>query len=100
MITVDAKALAELVKSAVVEALREERAGSSAEFLSTAEAARVASVSQSWIRSQQDAGRLPTHWAGRERRVLRTDLEELLRAAPVEDQSPEQLARQAHGGRR
>lgn len=69
------------------------------EFLSTAEAARVAEVSPHTIRRWVKAAKLSRAAAGRELRISRAELEAFLRhgAREDEDVSPEQLAARAFG---
>jgi excisionase family DNA binding protein len=67
---------------------------SSDEYLSPAEAARIASVAPGTIRRWMREGRIATHRAGRSVRVRRTDLVVFLRAErkPAPTMTPEQLA--------
>ena len=92
MITLDARALRELVVDAVREAIGS--APQADDYMSVAAASKVASVSPAWLRAQQDAGKLGLYHAGRERRIKRGELVALLSAEPVDD-SPEALARKA-----
>jgi excisionase family DNA binding protein len=61
-------------------------------FLSAADAAKLAHVSEVTIRRWLRSGKLTEHRTGRIVRVSRTDLERLLRSAPSNDLSPEQRA--------
>ena len=74
-----------------------------AELLTTAEAAVHAKVTPETIRRWVAAGKLPEHRAGREVRIARADLDQLLhrgtrRPRPqTTEKTPEQLARERFG---
>ena len=71
-----------------------------AEVLSTAEAARYAKVSPRSIRRWLDEGKLRALYAGRELRIRRADLDELMRGGRrrrVAELTPEQLAERDFG---
>lgn len=94
---IDERALRAVIADVVRRVLREERAPppAGAEYLSVADAARVAAVTPQTIRAWMTAGRLRRYRAGRELRVRRTELDELLAAAPAGDDellSPELAA--------
>ena len=109
MSLLDEGAFRALVADEIRRALREERVHllGLEEFLPVAAAARVASVSPDTIRVWIRQGRLSSRWAGRERRVLRSELMACLTRSPGPprvEASPEEearrfLARRAgHGG--
>jgi excisionase family DNA binding protein len=86
------------VADEVRRAFREERvhAVGVEEFLPVVEAARVASVAPDTIRVWIRQGRLSSHWAGRERRVLRSEFTRCLATSPGPlrvEPSPEEEAR-------
>jgi excisionase family DNA binding protein len=96
-----ARAIAELVRVEVdarVRAALAERPAA-AELLSTAEAARYAKVSPRSIRRWLDQGKLRALHAGRELRIRRADLDQLMRGGRRREVelSPEALARQLAG---
>ncbi|HEX4420549.1 MAG TPA: helix-turn-helix domain-containing protein [Kofleriaceae bacterium] len=84
--------IAELVREEVRRAFAE--ATQRDEFLTTAHAAEVAKVAQGTIRRWIRAGRLTSQRAGRELRVLRSDLAALMRdhGRGDRDRTPEELA--------
>ena len=95
------------LRALVAELVREEVARQMAEtarpdeYLSTAAAAKLVDVAGGTIRRWIREGRLVGHRAGREVRVLRSDLEKLLREGSRRDGgklSREQLARKYLGG--
>lgn len=99
-----ARAIAELVRTEVagrVAAALTNR--SAAELLSTAEAAAHAKVTPETIRRWVVAGKLPEHRAGREIRIARADLDQLLHRGTrrprlqATEKTPEQLARERFG---
>ncbi len=104
-------AFADLVRAIVREVLAEERAQqTSAEYLSTTSAARLADVAVGTIRRWVAEGRLTPHRAGRHVRVRRDELEALLAAGRVarssttrdpapEKLTPEEIGRRLVGGR-
>ena len=59
------------------------------QYLSVADAARIAAVAPATIRAWMDDGRLVRYHAGRELRVRQVELEALLRAAPPTQGRPE-----------
>ena len=70
------------------------------ELLSTAEAARYAKVTSRSIRRWLDEGKLRALHAGRERRIRRSELDELMRAGHrrnATELTPEQLAARDFG---
>lgn len=98
MSVLDETALRALIADEVRRVLREEigRLAEHDEYLSIASAARVAEVTPDTIRAWIREGRLGEHWAGRERRVLRSELERALATPPPRsdsDVSPEEAAR-------
>lgn len=70
-----------------------------AEYLSTQDAAELARVAEGTIRRWIRERRLPGKRAGRCMRILRSDLENLLRSGsePSNDLSPEEMARREFG---
>lgn len=98
----DEHALRSLVADEVRKALRDElghRPKGPGEYISVADAGRLASVSPQTIRAWMRDGRLTTHRAGRVLRVRRSELENLLTGARLWDRdfdrrelSPEELA--------
>jgi excisionase family DNA binding protein len=72
--------LLELIRAAVREELRG-KVDAPAEYISTAEAARIAGVQQVTIRDWMERGRLKRYHAGRQLRVDRAELLALLSAA-------------------
>lgn len=94
-------ALRPLVAALVREELQRQRTDSAGEYLSTKEAAAVASVAEKTIRRWIAAGVLTEHRAGREIRVLRSELEQVLRTPRhsrrerAKELSPEELAERA-----
>jgi excisionase family DNA binding protein len=97
-----ARAIAELVRIEVdarVHAALAERPAV-AELLSTAEAARYAKVSPRSIRRWLDQGKLEALHAGRELRIRRADLDQLMRGGrrrKATELTPEQLAARDFG---
>jgi excisionase family DNA binding protein len=85
----------EEVQSAVLQVMGTKPAAAG-EFVSAAEAARIASVSSQTIRAWIRSGKLATYKAGRVLRVKRTELEDFLTTGPTpdnaDDMSPEDLA--------
>jgi excisionase family DNA binding protein len=85
----------EEVQSAVLQVMGKKPAAAG-EFVSAAEAAKIASVSSQTIRAWIRSGKLATYKAGRVLRVKRTELEEFLTIGPTpdhaENMSPEDLA--------
>ena len=67
------------------------------EYLTTAEAAKVAKVTEGTVRRWARLGKLTTHRAGRVVRVRRSDLVELMRAADAPGLSPEAMAARDFG---
>jgi hypothetical protein len=59
------------------------------QYLSVADAARIAAVAPATIRAWMDDGRLSRYHAGRELRVRQVELEVLLRSAPPAQGRPE-----------
>jgi excisionase family DNA binding protein len=97
-----ARAIAELVRVEVdarVRAALAERPAV-AELLSTAEAARYAKISPRSIRRWLGQGKLRALHAGRELRIRRADLDQLMRGGGRRkiELSPEALARELAGG--
>lgn len=86
--SVDA-ALRHIVRDEVRKVLEEERQRSApapaipSEFLTVRAAAGIAGVHPATLRTWIHDGRLPTHRAGRHLRVLRGELEKLLRASAM-----------------
>jgi excisionase family DNA binding protein len=100
-----ARAIAELVRSEVagqVAAALAHRPPAD-ELLSTAEAAAHAKVAPETIRRWVAAGKLSEHRAGREVRIARADLDQLLHRGArrprlqATEKTPEQLARERFG---
>jgi excisionase family DNA binding protein len=97
-----ARAITELVRVEVdarVRAALAERPAA-AELLSTAEAARYAKVSPRSIRRWLDQGKLRALHAGRELRIRRADLDQLMRGGrrrKAAELTPEQLAARDFG---
>lgn len=94
----DESKLLALIEEAVRRVLGGPRLTLEDRYLSTAKAAERADVAPETIREWQIAGRLGTYWAGRERRVLLSELDALMkkepkRAARVPTAAPEVLAR-------
>ena len=91
--------LEQLVRSIVRDELAKAKpANDVTEFLSTTEAAEFASVAPGTIRRWIREGKLRDHRAGRLVRVLRTDLEKLLKEPwQVDSLTPEQRARREFG---
>jgi excisionase family DNA binding protein len=75
-------AVREEVTNAVREALKAVKPETTGEYLSVAEAARVAGVSTKTVRAWLRDGRLTPHHAGRGFRVIREDLIRFLAAPP------------------
>lgn len=96
-------ALRELVRGLVAEELDKLRAAAPATLLTTAEAAAHAQVAAATIRRWLREGRLPEHRAGREIRVARADLDQLLargvreRRPANSEKTPEQRATERFG---
>jgi len=67
------------------------------EYLTTAEAATFAKVTEGTIRRWARSGRLTTHRAGRVVRVRRSDLADLLRTTTSPNMSPEAMAARDFG---
>jgi excisionase family DNA binding protein len=92
----DEDALRALIREAVREAVREELAARPAapgEYVSVADAARIAAVSPGTVRDWLRAGRLTTYQAGRVKRLRVADLETFLRSPPSSAEiSPEEAA--------
>lgn len=86
----------EIVRSEIRGAIDEARGD---EFLSTRDAAKLASVAEGTIRRWIREGQLNGHRAGRVMRILRTDLQALLRKGPSQpsNDSPEAMARRELG---
>lgn len=80
-----------------IDAIKREHA--SDEYLSTARAGELADVAEGTIRRWIREGRLPGRKAGRCLRVLKSDLEQLLRSGATanDDETPEQIARREFG---
>lgn len=98
----DEEKFSQIIEDAVQRALKSAAIpGADDGYISIAAAAERADVNPATIRSWQDAGRLPTYWAGRERRVLRSDLDALMKQPPTRADgeasanSPEALARRS-----
>lgn len=92
--------LRSMIRSIVREEIRsaiDEARG--AEYLSTQDAAELARVAEGTIRRWIREGRLSGQRAGRCMRILRTDLENLLRSGgtAANDLSPEEMARREFG---
>lgn len=99
MFAFDAAAFRRLIIEAVREVLAEQPRYDG--YMSTGAAAKFADVSPSWIREQQNTGRLGLYHAGRERRVKRSELDALMRKGPEREPTPEELARLSlSGGKR
>lgn len=62
-------------------------------YLSTAKAAELASVTQGTIRRWVKAGKLTRYGKGQRVRVLKSEVEAMMRATENETLSPEELAR-------
>jgi excisionase family DNA binding protein len=93
----DEAAFRAMVAEEVRRVLREEmqRQPDREEYLPVAEAARIAAVVPDTIRTWIRQGRLTERWAGRELRVIRSELDRLL-ATPATaggDPTPEEEAR-------
>jgi len=103
-----AQAIAELVRAEVDQRVAAALAGwpAGTELLSTAEAAAHAKVTPETIRRWVAVGKLSEHRAGREVRIARADLDQLLcrgtrRPRPQDaEKTPEQLARERFGRQR
>lgn len=87
-------AVREEVTNAVREALKAVKPETAGEYLSVADAARVAGVSTKTVRAWIKDRRMQPHHAGRELRVLREDLVRYLATPPsaVTDVSADVLA--------
>jgi excisionase family DNA binding protein len=87
-------ALREMIRAVV----REELQRMAPDYLTTAQAARVASLTQDTIREWIQSGRLRSVRAGRAHRIKRADLDAAL-ALPrrVETAAPESIARRKFG---
>ncbi len=104
----DEKQLIEMVTDALRTVVREEfgRAapGVAEEFLSVAQAARLAGIAAGTIRAWMMEGKLRRYHAGRVLRVKRSELEQLLSEPPVKakvaERSPEEEALVAFERRR
>jgi excisionase family DNA binding protein len=100
-----ARAIAELVRAEVAGQVAAALTGrpSATELLTTAEAAAHAKVTPETVRRWIAAGKLPEHRAGREVRIARADLDQLLHRGtrrprpPAVEKTPEQLARERFG---
>jgi excisionase family DNA binding protein len=66
-------------------------------YLSTAEAAKTARVRPETIRAWISAGKLAEHWAGRERRVRRDELEAFMAGEPGRGPAEVDLKQTARG---
>jgi excisionase family DNA binding protein len=91
--------LREIIRDEIRATIRQElgkKPAAAGEFVSVADAARIASVSAQAIRVWVRAGRLTAYRAGRVLRVKRSELEEFLAVGPTRgtpaDVSPEDLA--------
>lgn len=93
--------LESLVRAIVRDELAKARpANDSSEYVSTTEAARIASVTPGTIRRWVRAGELTRHEAGNRVRIRRDELEQLLRCevVPIDiNLSPEERARRRFG---
>lgn len=102
-----ARAIADLVRVEVDRRVAEAITGrpAAAELLTTAEAAAHAKVTPETVRRWVAAGKLSEHRAGREVRIARADLDQLLHRGTrrprlqVTEKTPEQLARERFGPR-
>ena len=88
----------EVVRRVLAE-LAKQKPANDVEYLSTTDAAELASVTQATIRRWVKDGKLPAFHAGRHVRVRRTDLERLLSDTPTGTESPEELVRRVRMGR-
>jgi excisionase family DNA binding protein len=88
------KSIGDMVRRIVREELASVVAKPPTEYLSTSEAAELARVAPGTIRRWIREERLDRHKAGREVRVKRDQLEQLLRSdrRPANDLTPEELA--------
>jgi len=101
--TADAKirAAVEALVTALVDAARAPQPAPAAEYLSTTDAATVASVNEGTIRRWVRAGKLRGYRAGRVLRVRRDELDRMLATGrrvtskASNDESPEELALRA-----
>jgi excisionase family DNA binding protein len=86
-----ARVIREEVPAAVRRAMADNpRASGNGEYLTPEKAADVADVHIDTVRLWLKDGKLPTHWAGKRKRVLRSDLEQLMAAGPLgqDDEGP------------
>ena len=68
--------------------MREKRSSSTAEYLTVADASKIADVHEDTIRAWVKAGRLPRRQAGRELRIRRDDLVRFLDGEPTSGERP------------
>jgi len=98
-------AMRDVVRAELRAVMSEMKPASAGEYLTVAQAAEIANVHPETVRVWIRDGRLPRHHAGREHRVLRTELEDFLRVTltPPDEMSLEARAtailNRSRGGR-
>jgi excisionase family DNA binding protein len=89
--------LEQRIREIVREELAKAKPANDSDYLTTAEAAKLAKVTEGTVRRWARSGRLTTHRAGRVVRVRRSDLLDLLRSSGADNMTPEAMAARDFG---